>query len=142
MQEAAGMNTCENDDKREFLRVDHETKLDFKVLNAHKLSSKKDIMSRNVSASGLLFRTQSETSIPNLSSVVWVKLDDKMMNICGEIENDLVMFDGGVFGRVVRIAEGEPELSYDIGVCFLRRKNMTEDDINALIQGLSDEKEK
>jgi hypothetical protein len=47
-----------------------------------------------------------------------------------------------VFGRVVRIAEGEPELSYDIGVCFLRRKNMTEDDINALIQGLSDEKEK
>ena len=134
------MNMPEGDDKREFLRMDYETPLDFKVLSGEKLSSKKDIVSRNVSSSGLLFRTASETSIPNLSSIVWIKLDDKMLNICSEIENDLVMLNGGVFGRVVRIAEGEPGLSYDIGVCFLRKQNMSKEDISDLTQGLADEK--
>ena len=134
------MNMPEGDDKREFLRMDYEAPLDFKVMSGEKFSAKKDIMSRNVSASGLLFRTASETSIPNLSSIVWIKLDDKMMNICTEIESDLVMANGGVFGRVVRIAEGEPGLSYDIGVCFLRKQNMSEEDINDLTQGLADKK--
>ncbi len=122
-----------NDDKREFLRVGYETSLNFKLLKGEKLASKSDIFSQNISAAGLLFRTSSESSIPALSSIVWIELDDKMMNICTEIENDLLIFNNGVFGRVVRIAEGEPDKSYDIGVCFLRRKNMTEAEIQTLI---------
>ena len=120
------------EEKRDFLRVDHEKELNFKVLAGDKLASKSDVLSRNVSASGLLFRTESESTLPALSNIVWVELDDNIMSVCNEIENDLVMFKNGIFGRVVRIAEGEPGKSYDVGVCFLRKENMSEQDIQAL----------
>lgn len=126
---------AESDEKREFLRVDYETPLTFKILKGEKLTAKSDISSRNVSASGLLFRTGNEASIPALSSIVWIQLDDKMMNICSEIEEDLVIYKSGVFGRVVRIAEGEPGKSFDIGVCFLRKSELTEKELTDLTQG-------
>ena len=136
------MNMSNSDEKREFLRVDYEAPVEMKLVKGAGLSAKKDVYSRDISASGLLIRTWSESAIPNLSSMVWIKLDDKMMNICGEIENDLILFNGGVFGRVVRIAEGEPGQSYDVGVCFLRRNSMSEDDIKALTEGLNEENKK
>ena len=123
----------EGQEKREFLRVDHEAVLNLKVLGAEKLAGKPDVISRNISACGLLFRASSESSVPALSSIVWLKLDQKMMNICSEIEEDLLMHNGGIFGRVVRIAEGEPGKSYDVGVAFLRKKNMTDEEIRDLI---------
>jgi c-di-GMP-binding flagellar brake protein YcgR len=120
------------EEKREFLRIDYESELNYKILKDEKLMAKTDVRSRNISASGVLFRTSSESSIPALSSIVWIELDPKMMNICAEIEDDLVIHKNGVFGRVVRIAEGEPGKSYDIGVCFLRKKDMTEEEIKEL----------
>lgn len=127
------MNDNHNDEKREFLRIEHDAPLNFKVLSGERLITKSDIFSRNISASGLLFRTTAETSIPVLSSIVWIELDDKLLSVCSEIENDLVIHKNGLFGRVVRIAEGEPGKSYDIGVCFLRRKDMTEEEIHSLL---------
>ena len=120
------------EEKREFLRVDYEKQLNFKILSGEKLASKQDILARNVSASGLLFRTSSESSIPALSSIVWIELDEHMMNICSEIEEDLVIHNNGVYGRVVRIAEGEPGKSFDVGVCFLRKKDMTDEEVREL----------
>lgn len=134
------MNISDGDEKREFLRVEHETPVEMKLVRGEGLSAKKEVMSRNISASGLLIRTRNESSIPNLSSMVWIKLDEKMMNICSEIESDIILFNGGVFGRVVRIAEGEPGQSYDVGLCFLRSGSMSEDDIKALTEGLDQQK--
>jgi len=127
------MQSENRDDRREFLRVDYDNPLNFKVMKGEKLAGKQDISSSNISACGLLFTTSSESSIPALSSVVWIELDPKLMNICSEIESDLVIHNGGVFGRVVRIAEGEPGKSFNIGVCFLRKKEMTPEEIQALI---------
>ena len=121
-----------SDEKREFLRVDYEKALNFKVLSGDKLAAKSDVYARNVSACGLLFRTSTESSIPAISSVVWLELEPKMVNICEEIEHDLITHKDGVFGRVVRIAEGEPEKSFDIGVCFLRKSKMTLEEIQIL----------
>ena len=121
----------EGEERREFLRVDYEAALDFKELKGEKLSPKAEAMSKDISACGILFRT--EKIPPALSSVVWIKMDDKMTNVCAEIESDLVIHQGGIFGRVVRIAEGEPGKSYDVGVAFLRRKNMTEAEIEQLL---------
>lgn len=126
------MNPQEKDDRREFLRVAYDKQLNFKVLKGEKLAGKQDIYSRNISASGLLFTTSSESSIPVLASIVWIELDQKLMNVCSEIETDLIIHNNGVFGRVVRIAEGEPGKSYDIGVCFLRKKEMTPEEIQNL----------
>jgi len=124
---------AESENLREFLRVDHETPLNFKVLAGEKFTARADVFSKNISACGLLFRTTKETSIPALSSIVWLELDPRMMNVCNEIEEDLVIYKNGIFGRVVRIAEGEPGVSYDVGICFLRKKDMTPEEIQALI---------
>ncbi|MFA6636703.1 MAG: PilZ domain-containing protein [Candidatus Omnitrophota bacterium] len=130
------MDNLNHEEKREFLRVDHEVPIEFKSLSAEKLSSKKDVLLRNISASGLLFRSEAESAIPPLTGIIWIKLDEKMLNVCNEIEEDLIQFEGGVFARVVRISEGTPGESYDIGVSFLRKKNMTDDDIKALTSGI------
>ena len=119
------------EEKREFLRIDYETALNFKELKGEKLSSKADALSMNISACGILFRTDKIP--PALSSIIWIEIDEKIMGVCGEIENDLIIHQGGVFGRVVRIAEGEPGKSYDVGVAFLRKKNMTEAEIEQLL---------
>ena len=121
----------EGEERREFLRVDYEKTLNFKELKGEKLSPKAEAISKNVSACGILFRT--EKMPPALSSVVWLELDTKMMNICSEVEDDLLIHNGGIFGRVVRIAEGEPGKSYDVGIAFLRRTNMTEQEIQQLL---------
>ena len=126
-------NIPPSDEQREFLRVDYEKVLNFKVLKGNKLIGKNDVFSRNVSACGLLFRTANESAVPALSSIVWVELDEKLMNICSEIEHDLIIHNNGIFARVVRIAEGEPGKSYDVGVCFLRKKDMSAEDIQALV---------
>ncbi|MBU1894517.1 MAG: hypothetical protein ABIH85_06435 [Candidatus Omnitrophota bacterium] len=127
------MQSENRDDRREFLRVDYDTELNFKVLKGEKFAGKSDIHARNISACGLLFKTSSESSIPALSSTVWIELDQKLMNICEEIEDDLVIHKNGIFGRVVRIAEGDPGKSYDIGVCFLRKSDMSAEEIQMLI---------
>lgn len=121
-----------DEDKREFFRVDYETPVKLKVQGNEKFVTKSEVVSQNISPSGILFRTDSESSIPPISSVVWVELDPKMLTICEEIEGDLVIHEGGVFGRVVRISEGVPGESYDIGVCFLRRQNLDDSQIESL----------
>ena len=127
------MNETQTEEKREFLRIEHEIPLNFKVLRGEKLLAKADVFSRNISACGVLFRTCNESSIPALSSIVWLELDEKIMNVCQEIERDLVIYKSGVFGRVVRIAEGEPNKSYDVGVCFLRKATMSDDEVQVLM---------
>jgi hypothetical protein len=118
------------EEQREFLRVDYENKLNFRELKSQKLMNSHDMQTRNISACGLLFRT--ENLPPALSSVLWIEMDDKLLNICAEIEEDLVVSKKGLLGRVVRISEGEPEKSYDVGVCFLRKNGMSEDEIESL----------
>ncbi len=122
------------EDNREFLRVDHEALLNLREIKGHKTSSKGEILMRNVSPCGLLFRATMVP--PALSSLIWVELDPKVLNICSEIEEDLILSNGGILGRVVRIAEGEPGQSYDVGVCFLRKKNMTDEEIEEICSDL------
>lgn len=118
------------EDNREFLRIDHETTLNFREVKAEKLSNKHEVLTQNISACGVLFRTQQVP--PALSSLIWIEMDQKMLNICSEIEEDLIFRDQGILGRVVRIAEGDPGISYDVGVCFLRKKDMTEEEIASI----------
>ena len=122
---------ADTDDRRECLRIDHEAALNYKEVKETKLSTKTEMLTMNVSATGLLIRTSSVP--PALSSTIWIELDPKMINICSEIESDLIIKDGGVFGRVVRISEGEPGVSYDVGICFLRKKSIPEQDLDNLL---------
>ncbi|MBU1784221.1 MAG: hypothetical protein KKG95_02620, partial [Candidatus Omnitrophica bacterium] len=112
---------------------DHETALNFREVKSDKLANKQEILVRNISACGLLFRTESIP--PTLSSSIWIELDPKMMGLCKEIEEDLLILNNGILGRVVRISEGEPGISYDVGIGFLRKKDMTPEEIEDLLSG-------
>ncbi|MBU1128481.1 MAG: hypothetical protein KKB12_01690 [Candidatus Omnitrophica bacterium] len=124
---------AECDENREFFRLDHETALNFREVKSDKLANKQEILVRNISACGLLFRTESIP--PTLSSSIWIELDPKMMGLCKEIEEDLLILNNGILGRVVRISEGEPGISYDVGIGFLRKKDMTPEEIEDLLSG-------
>lgn len=121
-----------HEENREFLRIDHEALVGVREVKGEKLSNKSEILMKNVSPCGLLYRTHQIP--PALSSVIWIELDPKVMSVCSEIEDDLIMSSGGILGRVVRIAEGEPNESYDVGVCFLRRKDLTEEEVEELVK--------
>lgn len=125
------------DERREFLRMEHTGPVKYQELKGGRLSRKSDILSKNISASGLLFTTENVP--PALSSILKVELDDKMLNVCHEIESDLLIMGKAVLGRVVRISEGEPGKSYDVGVCFLRRKNLSDQEITRLINETENE---
>ena len=122
---------AEFEEHREFLRVGHEVNVKYHEVKKSEASPKIDILTKNVSACGLLFRTSHIP--PALSSIIWVELDSRMINVCSEIEGDLLIHKGGILGRVVRLAEGEPGVSYDVGICFLRKKDMSEDEIGKLL---------
>jgi len=122
---------ADHDDQREFLRIDYETNLNYQEIKDQKLSHKKEILTRNISACGVLFRTTNMP--PALSSIIRIELDPKMVNVCSELEEDLILHNGGVLGKVVRISEGEPGVSYDIGVCFLRKRDITDKELEEML---------
>ncbi len=120
------------EEKREFQRIDHAAPLNLKILCGEHFRSRNGVITRNVGAGGLLFRTAVESSVPAISCFVWIERSTELSEICTPIENDLMFRAGGLVGRVVRIAEGEPDISYDIAVRFVRKEEMTKDEIRAL----------
>ena len=118
-------------ERREYLRLDYESKVVFRELKENKLSNKHEILTRDVSASGVLFRTAQVP--PALGTIICVEMDDKMVNVCSEVEEELITRDNGILGRVVRISEGEPGVSYDVGVAFLRRQKMSDEELCDLL---------
>jgi c-di-GMP-binding flagellar brake protein YcgR len=115
------------ENRREFLRIDHEVMIAYREVKGEALSNKSEILSRDISASGLLFRTKGIP--PALSSIICLEVDEKMKSLCAEIEEELIAGDKGVLGRVVRISEGEPGESYDVGIAFLRRTQLSDDEL-------------
>ena len=74
--------------------------------------------SQDISSAGILFQTENRP--PDLSSILWLNLDYRMLKICQEIDSRALIFNGGVLGRVVRVEENhENTNAYDVGVCFL-----------------------
>jgi hypothetical protein len=90
---------------------------------------------RNISQNGVLFQT--DDSPPQLSSIVWMSLDMRTLKICQEIESKALIFNNGVLGKVVRVEEDtQSDNTYDIGVCFLRKDQKGNEEVQDLIKEL------
>ena len=130
-------------DRREFFRLNFTTPLEFKSYSLTKTAPKSQIsqpsskaVSQNISQSGILFQTGENP--PQLSSILWMHLDFRTLNICQEIEKRALIFNNGVLGKVVRVEE-DPENNrlYDIGVCFLTQDQRHSKEISKLLSELS-----
>ena len=115
-------------ERREFFRLKFDVPLRFR---AYRLPSKSGTAaqavkpngralangtSQNISRSGILFRTAKTP--PQLSSILWMNLDLRTLKICREIEQNALIFNRGLLGKVVRVEEATSD-GYQIGVCFL-----------------------
>lgn len=107
-------------EKREFLRHAHEKPVHYKILdlnrNPQKTPQLVDAVSKNLSASGILF---SSKKMPDISSLLMLDLDYRITRICKEIEENALIVDNKLFGKVVRIEDNGS--GYDIGVAFIKK---------------------
>lgn len=120
-------------ERREFFRYNCEKPLQFKVIRAidggHPASKFIGGVSKNLSASGMMF---TSSFIPDISSLVTLKLDYRTTNICCEIEENALIVDDVLVGKVVRIEEND-DGTYNVGVAFLKKTGEVPRDLKSLV---------
>lgn len=105
-------------DRRDYLRLDFRQPLRFRLVPSPD-KALHEVSGKNISVSGLLFKSRVA---PPLSSVLWMDVDTRTLRICREIDERVLVQDGGLIGRVVRVEENPGEAgTFSIGVCFLRK---------------------
>ena len=130
----------EGHERREFFRLKFETPVKFKSYSATKEQAKQTPsaasgVSQNISQSGILFQT--DTTPPQLSSILWMHLDLRTLKICQEIEKRAIIFNDGLLGKVVRVEEDPKNNSlYDIGVCFLTQDQKDSREVQEALSAL------
>ncbi len=127
-------------ERREFFRLNFNTPLKFQSYQvedpAAASGTARVVKSRNISQAGILFQTENRP--PQLSSVLWMNLDIRTLQICQEIEKKALVQNGGLLGRVVRVEESpENQSVYDIGVAFITQDQKHSRDIQSIISQIS-----
>ena len=116
-------------ERREFFRYRYEQPVHYKKISLAEdrnvASRLIDAVSKNLSASGILFTSKY---LPEISSILVLDLDYRTTSICKEIENNALMLDNKLFGKVVRIEDNENGL-YDVGVAFIKKSEDLAKDI-------------
>jgi len=122
-------------DRRKFFRINFSELLEFKALSEKGASPG---ITKNISQSGILFETYRKNP-PELSSLLWLNLDFRVLNICQEIEKHALVVNNGVLGRVVRIEESpKNDQLYDVSLCFLTRDQNNSRDVQKFLSELSE----
>lgn len=134
-------NSIPGQERREFFRLNFSTPLQFKSYSAEKVTAKTGESagrgtSENLSQSGILFNTKNHP--PQLSSIVWLNLDMRTLQICREIESRALILNNGVLGRVVRVEEDTAhQNTFDVGVCFLTKEQKNSREVQQILAEVS-----
>ena len=115
-------------ERREFFRVKFDAPVRFKTAD-HTASG----IMENISPSGILFQTVKTP--PQLSSILWLDLDLRTLEICREIERNALILNNGLLGKVVRVEEAPSAEGYQVGVCFLTKDQKDARDVRNLLNG-------
>ena len=119
-------------ENREFFRYRHIKPAHFKEItpNDHAISDLADALTKNLSASGMLFTSKYP---PRLSSIIILDIDYRTTMLCGEIEERALILNNRLLGKVVRIEDNDNG-SYDIGVAFVKKSDTLPGDILTLVK--------
>ncbi len=119
-------------EKREFFRYRHAGPARFMEISmdAHAVSGIASAMMKNLSASGMLFTSKYP---PRLSNIIVLDIDYHTSRICEEIEEQALILNNRLLGKVVRIEDNDNG-SYDIGVAFIRKSDNLPQDVLTLIK--------
>lgn len=91
-----------------------------------------EAMSKNLSASGLLFATE-QGKAPRIGDVIVMELDYRTISICNEVEELALILENKLLGRVARL-EDNNDGTFDVGVAFIRKS----DPISKNVKKISD----
>lgn len=131
-------------ERRDFFRLKFTNPVQFKAYSerggAHRPEGQAQIAetgaSRDISSAGILFHTINRP--PELSSILWLSLDYRMLKICQEIDHRALILNEGLLGRVVRVEEDPDDTSaYDVGVCFLTKDQKDSRAVQKVIADIS-----
>ena len=122
-------------DRRQFFRLDLNTPVEYTNFTARsKNPNKLQGASKNISATGVMFQTEAKP--PQVSSLLWMDMDVRTLQICQEIERRALTVRNGIFGRVVRVEEDVTSHLYNVGVCFLTESDRSSTEAQNLIAEL------
>jgi hypothetical protein len=129
-------------ERREFFRVNFAGPVKFQSYAVNRINDKisKSTVSagksNNISQSGILFKTDNNP--PPLSSILWMNVDIRTLNICQEIEDKALVFNNGILGKVVRVEEdAQKNSAYDIGVCFLTQDTKDSEEVQNILSEIA-----
>ncbi len=118
-----GNEIYDGPERRQFLRLDYVTPIDYKVCREETISKLLQGYSSNVSEAGLLFNIKDKV---NKGDILWLFFDRDTLNICEDLEKKSLIYQKGIIGKVVRVDE-KPDGTYSIGIHFITReeRNLT-----------------
>lgn len=105
-------------ERRKFVRIEYKEPLSYKICKSETISKMLCGYTQDVSQSGLLCKIKE--SVP-IESVLWLSFDMGTLALCKEIENNSIVVQRGVLGKVVRVCQ-RPDGNFDVGICFLTRE--------------------
>jgi hypothetical protein len=121
-------------EKRQFFRINFHTPIHYKSYLGSLKSQAAAVgargISQNISQAGILFQTSTP---PEISSVLWMNVDIRLLKICQEIESRALTFQNGLLGRVVRVEEDPENNAYDVGVCFLTKDQQNSQEVQQIL---------
>jgi hypothetical protein len=121
------------EEKREFLRCKYDKPISYKVISSAGQGSPGsralDAVARNLSASGVLFSSRYH---PEISSIIALDMDYRTARICQEIEENALIVNNKIVGKVVRIEEDKDGL-YGVGVAFIKRLSRLPKDLEKMM---------
>jgi hypothetical protein len=121
-------------ERRKFLRADFSKSLRYTPISAAKDKSAgprlTDAVSKNLSASGILFITNTAKA-PDISTLLVMDLDFKTAAICREIEDRVFLMGNKLVGKVVRIEDNE-DGTCGVGVAFVTKSDPISADLKKL----------
>ena len=121
-------------EKRAFVRYEHKRPMHFSTVASPRerniISKFISSISKNISASGILFTTKN-TDIPDLSSLLILDLDYKLARACAAVEKRALIVNNKLLGKVVRVVRRSTET--DVGVAFVTKSDRLSEDIKKRI---------
>lgn len=130
-------NSYEGPERRQFVRLDYITPLDYKICKKETISKLLQGYTSDISETGLLCNIKTKV---NKDDILWLCFDRGILSICESIEKRVLIYQNGIIAKVVRI-EPKQDDSYDIGVYFITREETNPTYIYPKIHFLGDNKE-
>jgi len=114
-------------ERRKFIRLEYIKPLAYKVCREETISKLLNGYTTNLSQMGVCCRIEEEV---HQDDILWLSFDKATLHLCEDFERNVVIYQGGFIGRVVRV-DSKQDGVYDVGVRFITKEENGSKNITA-----------